>query len=192
MQFGFHPVTGSNIKLSADTTEARRKNADNDFNTTVYGAKPFEGTVEFEVELTDLTKGVAGGTLQVGIKWLKSDSEILERNIPRWSIEGDDYCTWYYTEIWNKFKGNLIKTRYGSNIPDEVKQGEKIGMRVTHAGDLIFIVNGRSQGVAASNVYKEGYDVYPVLDIRRRCYAVKITRAGKLNQSSPCRSLNCH
>ena len=43
-------------------------------------------------------------------------------------------------------------------------QGDKLGMEVTSEGTLSFLVNGKSQGVAAHNVYATNKLVYGFVD----------------------------
>ena len=68
--------------------------------------------------------------------------------------------------------------KYGSTNLENLREGDRLGLRVSHDGVLTFFVNGKSQGVAAQGVYQDGYDLYAVVDVYANCRAVRITRAG--------------
>lgn len=62
--------------------------------------------------------------------------------------------------------------------------GDKVGFRLTPDGTVSFFVNGKSQGVVARNIHKEGFNIFPVVDVCYKSYAVRITRAGDVSKSA--------
>jgi neuralized-like protein 4 len=67
--------------------------------------------------------------------------------------------------------GNCIIERYGIDL-DKLNQDDRIGLMRTSEGDLIFYVNGESQGVAAENLPSI---VYAIVDVYGKCVQVSIT-----------------
>ena len=179
IQFGFHAVTGRNISLSDNGLTASRKDPKYGFNAVVYGATPLKSTSEFEVEIESYNREEWHASLRLGVLRTKMTKAIEEHSIPRCSDDGERYCLWTQgDEIWNRLNGNLNKSKYGDFNLWEVKCSDRVGMHLSRDGNLTFIVNGRRQGLAARNVYKKGYYVYPVVDVCGRTSAVSITRAG--------------
>ena len=177
VEFGFHSVHGLNIKLSKNGLVAERiKSWD---NGVVYGAKILRGTSEFEVEMTSYGKHWSG-TLYMGVMQYKAGSEINHSDIPQVLVLATNYCIYYGCEICNKCVGysGPAERKYGSTDLENLREGDRLGLRVSHDGVLTFFVNGKSQGVAAQGVYQDGYDLYAVVDVYAKCKAVRITRAG--------------
>lgn len=179
IDFGFHPVTGTNAILSKDGFEVRRRDPDNiPDDAVVYGAKPLTGMAEFEVEILKYKTRVWGGTLRIGVMWCSAGTNIVKSNVPQESERGANHCVWWDNRLYDRFGGNVVTRKYGLVDLYNLDRGDRVGMRLTPNGDLVFFVNGVRQGIAALGVHKVGYDVYPVVDVSTRCYAVKITRAG--------------
>ena len=188
VEFGFHSVHDSNIKLSSNGLLAERINPSRTHcGGVVYGAKVLRGTTEFEVEITSYDGTKWTGTLKLGVMQCKAGSKIKHSDIPKFSPGTTNYCMWHTNwgpnEVDNKLVGYSGPTRkkYGSansvNLKN-LRKGDRLGLRVSHKGVLTFFVNGKSQGVAAQGIYQDGYDLYPVVDVCGQCEAVRITRAG--------------
>ena len=180
IDFGFHPVAGRNALLFNDGLEVQRKDPNNmPDDAVVYGSKPLTGTAEFEVEILRYRTNVWGGTLRIGVMWCKTGSEIIRSRIPQESERGINHCVWWDNRVYNRFAGNVDTRKYGLVDLYDLGEGDRVGMQLTLNGDLVFLVNGERQGIAALDVHKDGYDVYPVVDVCTRCYKVRITRAGQ-------------
>ena len=187
VEFGFHSVHGPNSKLSENGLLAERiKPSETYKNGVVYGAKVLRGTTEFEVEITSYGTRWTG-TLKLGVMQCKAGSKIKLNDIPQYSPGTLNYCIWdsglergHPSAIENKLVGYSGPTRmkYGSTNLDNLREGDRLGLWVSHDGVLTFFVNGKSQGVAAQGVYQDGYDLYPVVDVYANCKAVRIMRAG--------------
>ena len=145
----------------------------------VYGERPLRGTAEFEVELVSYGTGWSG-TLKLGVMRCKSSGNTLSdpKNIPRYSPEGTHHCVWSSDKLHNRLTDCFTEQHYGLVNLDELRAGDRLGMRITLDGVLEFFVNGRYQGIAAERIYQRGYDVYAVVDHYANCKATKITRAG--------------
>ena len=118
------------------------------------------------------------GTLKLGVMRCKTGTCVTDKNIPRYSPEGTHHCVWSSDKLHNRLTDCFTEQHYGEVNLDELRAGDKLGMRVTHDRTLEFFVNGRHQGVAAENLYQKGYDVYAVVDHYANCKATRITRAG--------------
>ena len=65
--------------------------------------------------------------------------------------------------------GRSINENYGTDL-DKLEEGDRVGVVKTSQGDLIFFVNGVSQGMAASNLPQT---VFAVIDMYGKCAQVK-------------------
>lgn len=143
----------------------------------VYGERTLRGTAEFEVELVSYGTGWSG-TLKLGVVRCKTGSVIKEKEIPRYSPEGTHHCVWSSDKLHNRLTNCFTEQPYGLVNLDELRAGDRLGMRITYDGTLEFFVNGRYQGIAADRIYQRGYDVYAVVDHYANCKATRITRSG--------------
>ena len=185
VQFGFHPVCSHQMRVSEDGASAEKKDPVSYYaHGVVYGGKPLRGTAEFEVEI--VSYGTAwSGTLKLGVMRCEAGSEMLAKNIPRYSPEGSGHCVWSSDKAHNRLPGHTgsSERHYGYVNLDDLREGHRLGMRLSRDGVLVFFVNGRCQGVAAERVHSKGYEVYPVVDHYANCKATRITRAGELNST---------
>ena len=169
-------VHGPNIKLSSIELLAERiKSWD---GGVVYGTKILRGATEFEVEITSYS-GVWRGTLKMGVLQRKAGSRIKHSDIPQYYYLITNCCMYSSDQIVNRLVGYSGPTnmKCSTNL-ENLREGDRLGLRVSHDGVLTFFVNGKSQGVAVQGVYQDGYDLYPVVDVYGQCEAVRITRAG--------------
>ena len=177
VEFGFHSIYADNIKMSEDGILAEKTKLYG--CGVVYGAKVLRRTTEFEVEITSC-KTKWAGSLTLGVMQCQKGTKIKHSAIPQISLGAEMYCMWSSHRVLNKLVGYLGPTekKYGSTNLENLREGDRLGLRVSHDGVLTFFVNGKSQGVAAQGVYQDGYDLYPVVDVYAKCEAVRITRAG--------------
>ena len=180
IQFGFHNVCSHQMSVSMDGMYAEKKDPTSYYAYGVaYGAKPLRGTSEFEVEIVSYGTGWSG-TLKLGVVRRPSGEEPQLKDIPRYSPEGMEHCVWSADKVHNRMGGAASEKQYGSVNLDDLREGDRLGMRLSYDGVLVFFVNGLSQGVAAEGVYQKGFDVYPVIDHYANCKATKIIRAGEV------------
>lgn len=183
VEFGFHPVHSDRMKLSKDGLLAEKKDPHEVYAYgVVYGHKVLRETTEFEVEIASYGTGWSG-TLKLGVMQQKAGSKIKLEEIPRYSSDAKNYCMFSSDKLYNRLIGYSAdpeRKEYSSVNLDSLHKGDRVGMQISHDGVLIFFVNGKSQGVAAQDVYQKGFDVYAVVDVYAQCTAVKITRAGIL------------
>ncbi|KAK9882477.1 hypothetical protein WA026_021818 [Henosepilachna vigintioctopunctata] len=67
--------------------------------------------------------------------------------------------------------GECVMERYGTDLV-KLNQEDRVGLMKTSEGDLIFYINGESQGVAVEGI---PYTVYGVVDLYGKCVQVTIT-----------------
>ena len=183
IQFGYHSVYSRQMSISEGGFTATKIDPGSHYAHGVcYGAKPLRGTTEFEVKITSYGTGWSG-TMKLGIMRCKTGVPIDRNSVPRYSPEGVDHCVWSSSKIHNRLTGTQVvpeaEKPYGNVNLDDLGEGRHVGLRLTHDGVLSFLVDGKSQGVAAENVYHKGFDVYIVVDHYANCKATRITRAGK-------------
>ena len=78
---------------------------------------------------------------------------------------------------------NLItpgeESDYGYVDLDDLREGDTVGLHLSHNGVLEFFVNGENQGIAAKNMYTRNTDIYAVANHRGQCVATVITKASE-------------
>ena len=143
----------------------------------VYSDRPLTGKCEFEVKLSG-RRNVWSGSLKLGIAEFPSGKTLNEFEIPRYSPEGKNLCVWSENKIRDYRMGRSSETRYGDFNLNELKEGDRVGLKITKHGVLSFFLNGKYQGVAVRDVYRRGYDVYALVDHYGKAYASVITKAS--------------
>jgi neuralized-like protein 4 len=78
--------------------------------------------------------------------------------------------------------GSSLIEYYGSDL-DKLEEGDKIGVVRTAQNELIFYVNGESQGIAATNIPKA---VYAVVNLYGKCVQVSVCPLDSLVSASNC------
>lgn len=84
--------------------------------------------------------------------------------------------TWIMAGI-SVLKDGIIQIElYGTDL-DTLSEGDRVGVMRTSKAELIFYVNGESQGVAATNIPSP---VYAVVDLYGRCVQVSVCPSDSL------------
>ena len=182
VQFGYHDVCSHQIKLdeSRNRHVAEKKDPDSHYaHGVAYGARSLKGTAEFEVKISSYGTGWSG-TLKLGVMRYKKNMPLSSTPVPRYSPEGVDHCVWSADKLHNRIVQPVEEKIYGHTNLDDLREGDRVGMRLSHDGVLVFFVNGKSQGIAAENIYDKNSDVYAVVDHYANCKATEITRAGEI------------
>ena len=187
IQFGFHPVGGRNAHFSRDLLVAGCCNHGG--HAVCYGAQPFKGRSEMEVVLIGVpyNDSISSHEREILLGLLKRDKKRghvdCHSDVPRCSQDkADHFIVYQGYEVFNKMDPkNVKKEDYGYRTSLRfLGKDETVGMKVTDTGDLYFYYNGVCQGLAASNVYLEGYDIYPFFELRGNVHVVRITKACKM------------
>ena len=144
----------------------------------VYSDRPLTGNCEFEVKLSGHENGWSG-SLKLGIAEFPSGRTLKEFEIPKYSPEGKNLCVWSERAIMDHRMGKKFDVQYGDFYLPELREGDRVGLKITEDGVLSFFFNGKYQGVAARDVYRRGYDVYALVDHYGQAYASVITKASE-------------
>ena len=177
IQFGYHSASGKQIRITNDGLGAEKMDPDKVFlDGVAYGARPLKGKAEFSVEIVSY----AVGSLGFGVMRCKKGVPIESGpSIPSDPCDAANHCVWAGQLLFN----NLVTPRewsdYGYVDLDDLREGDCVGLRLSQDGVLEFFVNGKSQGIAAKNIYTRNRDVYAVVDHYGQCVATVITKAGE-------------
>ncbi|KAJ9573968.1 hypothetical protein L9F63_008658, partial [Diploptera punctata] len=106
------------------------------------------------------------GSVEIGVT--SCDPESLE--LPSSATDLRD-GSWIMSGISILKDGRSVVEVYGVDL-DKLKEGDRVGVMRTSEGELVFYVNGVSQGVAADDLPSR---VYAVVDLYGKCAQVTIT-----------------
>ena len=180
IQFGYHSASGKQIRITNDGLAAERVDPDTWYeNGEAYGARPLKGMAEFEVKI------VSYGTrwsrsIRLGVMRCKKGVPIEPGpRIPRDSYNAANHFVWSIQQLFNNLVTPNKKSNYGCVDLCDLREGDRVGLRLSQDGVLEFFVNGENQGIAAKNIYTRNSDVYAVVDHRSNCVATVITKAGE-------------
>ena len=178
--FGYSKVCGSQMVVSEDGLSARKKDPAQFYAYgVVYGEKPLSGIAEFELEIVRYGSGWSG-TVKLGLVQVTDDKELTVSDVPRYSPDAQGYCVWCADKLYNNLQISKSETLYGGKNLDSLRAGSRVGLRIDSNGNLIFLVDGHSQGIASKNVISKGHKLFVVVDHYANCIETRITRAGKL------------
>ena len=178
--FGYSKVCRSAIVISDDGLSARRRNPDRYLNGgVVYGEKPLKGLSEFEVEIVRYDSSVWYGSVRFGVMKISKEKKITVSDVPHVSYNAPNHFLWSRDQLHNYFSHKRVATRYGDQDLDDLRKGDRVGLILNENGDLSFLINGWSQGVACRNIVSEDHNLFAVVDHRGNCVETRITRSGK-------------
>lgn len=167
---------GSNAFVDVQGIIAERKlpgHNDNLAGGVVYGSRPLRGRSKFEVEILRCSHKY--GTLKIGIARHRPRGRYT---IPQIAETAEGHLVWLGDGIYSGDK-ELLPSRakkFSTIDLHDVCHDCKIGFDLRSNGTLSFTINGQTIGIAANNVFKEGYEVRPVVDLFGGC-RVRITEA---------------
>lgn len=184
--FGYSKVCASQMVISEDGLSARKRDPTQFYAYgVVYGEKPLSGVSEFELEIVRYGSGWSG-TVKIGIVKVTEDKELTVSDVPRYSPDASGYCVWCADKLYNNLQAGKSECSYGGKNLDSLRAGSRVGLRVDNNGNLTFLVDGHSQGIASKNVISKSHKLYVVVDHYANCIETRITRAGEF---LPCSSL---
>ena len=106
-----------------------------------------EYPAEFEVEIVRYGSGWAG-SVHFGVMKISKDKELTLSDVPVDLYVAPNHFVWGGYQLYNNFSHELVRTSYGNQNLDDLREGNRVGLRLDRNGDLSFLVDGRSQGVA--------------------------------------------
>ncbi|KYN44842.1 Neuralized-like protein 4 [Trachymyrmex septentrionalis] len=163
----FHRRCGYRITLSNNNSTATRNFSEYDFGL-VFSAEPLQENELFEVTIDKKIISWCG-SIDIGVT--ECDPETLV--IPPCAT---NLChgSWIMTCSGIIHNGDRIVETYGANLND-LQEGNTLGVMRTSNNELVFYINGVSQGVAVSNIPER---IFAVVDIYGDC--IQISVAPKL------------
>ena len=182
--FGLRPVKLNTIgdqdkhyaflqRGSESDEEAKRKQrlyAAHTFCSTI----PLRGTVEMELELVhddDFNVCGLGRKMSVGVA-------SCPRDVNGKTLVGQENVTKVMWQGGYELVTDQGKFRYGNVNLFHLRGGDRVGIQMESSGELVFSVNGKSQGVAAKQLYDSDRELYVLVDVNESDYALRIKRAG--------------
>ena len=183
IQFGYHSVSGGQIRLTNNGLGAERMNPDHMWNNGVaYGALPLKGLAEFEVKIVTYGTGWSS-SIQVGVMTCPKGIPIKSHHsIPKTSFDAEYHCMWVSQGLYNNLVTPGENSDYGYVDLRDLREGDCVGLHISQDGMLEFTVNGESQGIAAKNIYTRDTDIYAVVDHCDNCVATVIIKAGECSE----------
>lgn len=89
--------------------------------------------------------------------------------------------TWIMSGISVLKDGNALVEYYGDDL-DKLNEGDRVGVMRTSKGELVFFINGESQGVAAQDIPR---NVYALVNLYGKCGQVTVTSEETLPDEEP-------
>ncbi|ERL95247.1 hypothetical protein D910_12514 [Dendroctonus ponderosae] len=160
----FHYRCGERITLINENTTAIRNDSEFDHGLVI-SAEPLMNDVLFEV-IIDRKINTWSGSLEIGVV----DVDPLHFDFPPCASKIQS-GSWIMSGTSVFKNGNCLIEGYGNDL-DKLNQLDRIGLVKTCEGDLIFYVNGESQGVAAEGLPNI---VYAIVDLYGKCVQVSVT-----------------
>uniref|UniRef100_T1IVE5 NHR domain-containing protein n=1 Tax=Strigamia maritima TaxID=126957 RepID=T1IVE5_STRMM len=165
----FHHRTGALVTLSNNNCTAQRNHPAQEFNNgLVLSVEPLKDNILFEVRL-DKKINSWSGSIEIGVT--TSDPNILD--FPSSATDLRD-GSWIMSGSSVLCDGRSIIEEYGYDL-DKLQENDRVGVMRTSQGDLVFFVNGISQGIAASNIPPT---VFAVIDMYGKCAQVTSVNSG--------------
>ncbi|XP_011253372.1 neuralized-like protein 4 [Camponotus floridanus] len=160
----FHRRCGHRVTLSNNNCTATRNFSEYNYGL-VFSAEPLQDDELFEVTI-DKKMISWSGSIEIGVT--ECDPETLE--IPSCAINLR-HGSWIMTGCGIVHDGDRIVDVYGTDLND-LEEGNTVGVMRTSNHELVFYVNGVSQGVAVSNIPEH---IFAVVDMYGDCVQVNIT-----------------
>lgn len=163
----FHSRCGQLVTLSSGNRTASRTHATQEFNHgLVMSGSPLQDNQMFEVRI-DKKINSWSGSIEVGVT--SCDPNTLEIPFPSSATELRE-GSWIMSGNSILKDGRSINENYGTDL-DKLEEADRVGVLKTTQGDLLFFVNGVSQGVAATLLPSR---VFAVIDMYGKCAQVTL------------------
>ncbi|XP_028049148.1 neuralized-like protein 4 [Monomorium pharaonis] len=157
----FHRRCGHRVTLSNNNRNATRNFSEYNYGL-VFSAEPLQDDVLFEIVI-DRKIISWSGSIEIGVT--ECDPETLE--IPSCAINLR-HGSWIMTSSGIVHDGERIVEVYGKDLND-LEEGDTLGVMRTSNHELVFYINGVSQGVAVNNIPER---IFAVVDIYGDCVQI--------------------
>ncbi|KAG5680605.1 hypothetical protein PVAND_010099 [Polypedilum vanderplanki] len=163
VQMQFHPNHGKRIELKNNFRTASRNI--NEFNHGIVLSKvPLIDDVKFEVRI-DVKIHSWSGSIELGLT--TSNPETTELPACASKLKNG---TWIMSGISVLKDGQSLLEYYGNDL-DKLSEGDRVGVMRTSKGELVFFINGESQGIAAQDIPR---NVFALVNLYGKCGQVTI------------------
>ncbi|KAH8333003.1 hypothetical protein KR074_010935 [Drosophila pseudoananassae] len=159
----FHSRCDRSIRLYNSNRSAQRSMRDFS-HALVFSALPLEDDELFEVVIEKKNTSW-GGSIEIGVTAESPDD--LELVACATAMRNG---TWVMSGIDVRKDGRRLFEFYGTDL-ETLNENDRVGVMRTSGNDLIFYVNGESQGVAAKNMPKP---LWALVDLYGRCVQVSM------------------
>ncbi|XP_017068306.1 neuralized-like protein 4 isoform X2 [Drosophila eugracilis] len=167
----FHTRCGRSVRLYNNNRMAQRSMRDFSY-ALVFSAEPLEDDVLFEVVIEKKNTSW-GGSIEIGVTAESPDD--LELVACATAMRNG---TWVMSGMDVRKDGRRLFEFYGTDL-ETLNENDRVGVMRTSSNDLVFYVNGESQGVAAKNMPKP---LWALVDLYGRCVQVSLCpRDGSVN-----------
>ncbi|OAD58573.1 Neuralized-like protein 4 [Eufriesea mexicana] len=160
----FHQRCGHRVTLTNNNCTAIRDFSEYTFGL-VLSAEPLKNDELFEVRI-DKKMTSWNGSIEIGVT--ECDPEVIELPACATNLRQG---TWIMFDSGIMHDGIRTVEMYGMDL-NELEEGSTLGVMRTSNHELIFYINGVSQGVAVSNIPER---IFAVVDIYGNCVQVTIT-----------------
>ncbi|XP_050504188.1 neuralized-like protein 4 [Diabrotica virgifera virgifera] len=160
----FHYRCGERITLINENCTAIRNESEFDHGLVI-SAEPLQNDVLFEIKI-DKKVNTWSGSLEIGVV----DCDPLDFDFPPCASKIQS-GSWIMSGTTVFKNGACLVEGYGMDL-DRLNQDDRIGLMRTSEGDLVFYINGESQGVGAEDLPNT---VYAIVDLYGKCVQVTIT-----------------
>ncbi|XP_045470918.1 neuralized-like protein 4 [Harmonia axyridis] len=160
----FHYRCGERITLSNENCTAERNDSDFDHGLVIT-AEPLQNDVLFEIKIDRKVNSWSGG-LEIGVV----ECDISNFEFPSCASK-ISRGSWIMSSTSVFHNGECLLEGYGTDLV-KLNQDDRVGLMRTSEGDLIFYINGESQGVAVEGIPR---NVYGMVDLYGKCVQVTIT-----------------
>ncbi|XP_055614454.1 neuralized-like protein 4 [Uranotaenia lowii] len=169
----FHRRCGKRITLANNNRTAMRNISE--FNHgLVLSAEPMQDDVLFEVRIDEKIHAWSG-SIEIGVTTVNPETS----DLPPCATKLRN-GTWVMSGISVLRDGLSLMEYYGSDL-DKLGEGDRVGVLRTAQSELIFYVNGESQGVAAVDIPK---NIYALVNLYGKCVQVSICPSDSLEYSN--------
>jgi neuralized-like protein 4 len=132
----------------------------NEFNHGIVLSKnPLQDDVKFEVKI-DVKISSWSGSIEIGVT--AQNPETVELPACASKLKNG---TWIMSGISILKDGNSLMEYYGNDL-DKLSEGDRVAVMRSHKGELIFFINGESQGIAARDIPR---NVYALVNLYGKC-----------------------
>lgn len=165
----FHRRCGKRITLSNLNRTAKRDISE--FNHgVVLSAESLIDDILFEVRIDEKIHAWSG-SIEIGVT--TANPETIE--IPACATKLRN-GTWVMSGISVLRNGASLVEYYGTDL-DKLREGDRVGVVRTSQGELVFYINGESQGTAATGVPSL---LYALVNIYGKCVQVSVCPSDSL------------